>query len=127
MFLFYCVFQCEVILSTCLGHLKHAQCVIVFLRGICLSTFSHDALYILVSPESTTGGAPNCKIEKLQDYESPIFFRVLNVFPNAKIGPRSGLWTKFTLNDAVSVNDQITGFKLIRDVHMLPLFDSARF
>ena len=32
------------------------------LRGICLSTFSHDAVGILASPESIAGGAPNCKM-----------------------------------------------------------------
>ena len=31
------------------------------LRGIRLSTFSHDAVRILASPESIAGGAPNCK------------------------------------------------------------------
>ena len=31
------------------------------LRGICLTTFSHDAVHILASPESIAGGAPNCK------------------------------------------------------------------
>ena len=31
------------------------------LRGICLSTFSHDVVRILVSPKSIPGGAPNCK------------------------------------------------------------------
>ena len=30
-------------------------------RGICLSTFSDDAVQILTSPESITGGALNCK------------------------------------------------------------------
>ena len=58
------VFQCEVVLSTFLGHLKHMlMCNFVF-RGICLSTFSHDAVRILASPESITGGAPNCKMEE---------------------------------------------------------------
>ena len=30
-------------------------------RVMCLSTFSHDAVRILASPESKAGGAPNCK------------------------------------------------------------------
>ena len=34
------------------------------LCGICLLAFSHDAVQILASPESITGGAPNCKIEE---------------------------------------------------------------
>ena len=60
--LFYCVVQFEIVLSTFLGHLKHAQvkCNFVF-RGMCLSTFSHDAVRILASPASIAGGAPNCK------------------------------------------------------------------
>ena len=36
------------------------KCNFVF-RGMGLSTFSHDAVRILASPESITGGAPNCK------------------------------------------------------------------
>ena len=31
------------------------------LRGICLLTFSYDAVQSFASPESITGGAPNCK------------------------------------------------------------------
>ena len=56
----YCVFQCEVILSTFLDHLKHAD-VFAVLHDICLSTFYHDAVQIVVSPESIAGGTPNCK------------------------------------------------------------------
>ena len=35
------------------------------LRTICLSTFSHDAVRILASPESIARGTPNCKTEEL--------------------------------------------------------------
>ena len=56
-----CVFQCEVVLSTFLGHLKHAHVLFRILRGICLSTFSHDAVRILASPESTARGRALCK------------------------------------------------------------------
>ena len=38
------------------------------LRGICLLTFSHDAVQILASPESIAGGALNCKTGKLGNY-----------------------------------------------------------
>ena len=34
-------------------------------RVMCLSTFSHDAVRILASPESNAGGAPNCKTGEL--------------------------------------------------------------
>ena len=36
------------------------KCNFLF-RGMCLSTFSHDAVQILASPESIAGGPPNCK------------------------------------------------------------------
>ena len=35
------------------------------LRGICLSTFSHDAVRILASPESTARGRALCKTGEL--------------------------------------------------------------
>ena len=35
------------------------------LCGICLSTFSHDVVRILASPELITGGTPNCKTGQL--------------------------------------------------------------
>ena len=35
------------------------------LRGICLSTFSHDAVHILASPESTVRGCALCKTGEL--------------------------------------------------------------
>ena len=38
-------------------------------RSMCLSTFSHDAVQILASPESIAGDAPNCKMGELyQDH-----------------------------------------------------------
>ena len=44
-----------------LGHLKHAHVMCNFvLRGIGLSTVSHDAVWIFASPESIAGSAPNC-------------------------------------------------------------------
>ena len=42
------------------------KCNFVF-RGKCLSTFSHDAVRILASPESIAGGAPNCKTGELSE------------------------------------------------------------
>ena len=42
------------------------------LRGICLSTFSHDAVRILASPESTARGRTLCKTGELN------MFRKLN-------------------------------------------------
>ena len=39
-------------------------CNFVF-RGMCRSTFSHDAVRILASPKSIAGGAPNCKTVEL--------------------------------------------------------------
>ena len=36
------------------------------LRGICLSTFSYDAVRILASPESVAGGARKCKMEEFE-------------------------------------------------------------
>ena len=39
------------------------KCNFVF-RGMCLSTFSHDAVPILASAESIADGAPNCKTGK---------------------------------------------------------------
>ena len=41
------------------------KCNFVF-RGMCLSTFSHDAVRIFASPESIAGGAPNCKTGEFQ-------------------------------------------------------------
>ena len=38
----------------------------IILQGICLSTFSHDAVRILASPESITGGTPNYKMEEFE-------------------------------------------------------------
>ena len=40
------------------------KCNFVF-HGMCLSTFSHDAVRILASPESIAGGAPKCKTREL--------------------------------------------------------------
>ena len=40
------------------------KCNYVF-RGMCLLTFSHDAVRILASPESIAGGAPNCQMGEL--------------------------------------------------------------
>ena len=40
------------------------------LRSICLSTFSHDTVRILASPELITGGAPNCKTGELVIFSS---------------------------------------------------------
>ena len=37
------------------------------LRGICLSTFSHDAVRILASPESTARGRALCKTGELNE------------------------------------------------------------
>ena len=48
-----------------LGHLKHAHVLFRILRGICLSTFSHDAVRILASPESTARGRALCKTGEL--------------------------------------------------------------
>ena len=43
------------------------KCNFVF-HGMCLLTFSHDAVRILVFPESIAGGAPNCKMGELFAY-----------------------------------------------------------
>ena len=40
------------------------KCNFVF-GGMCLLTFSHDAVQILASPESIAGGAPNRKTGEL--------------------------------------------------------------
>ena len=42
------------------------------LRGICLSTFSHDGVRIFACPESITGGSPNCKTEELVKVRDPV-------------------------------------------------------
>ena len=41
------------------------KCNFVFC-GMCLSRFSHNAVRILASPESITGGAPNCETGELK-------------------------------------------------------------
>ena len=41
------------------------SCIISYCVAFYLSTFSHDAVHILASPESITGGAPNCKTGEL--------------------------------------------------------------
>ena len=38
------------------------------LHGICLLTFSHDAVRIFASPESIAGDAPNYKMGELQTW-----------------------------------------------------------
>ena len=40
------------------------KCNFVF-HGMCLSTFSYDAVRILASPESIAGGTLNCKMGEL--------------------------------------------------------------
>ena len=41
------------------------SCIILYCAAFYLSTFSHDAVRILASPESIAGGAPNCKTREL--------------------------------------------------------------
>ena len=48
------------------------KCNFVFC-GMCLSTFSHDVVQILASPESIAGGAPNCKTGELTLYSFLIY------------------------------------------------------
>ena len=43
------------------------SCIISYCAAFYLSTFSHDAVHILASPESIAGGAPNCKTGELND------------------------------------------------------------
>ena len=61
-------FSVKSFLSTFLGHLKHAHVLFRILRGICLSTFSHDAVRILASPESTARGRTLCKTGELRNF-----------------------------------------------------------
>ena len=59
-------FSVKLFFSTFLGHLKHAHVLFRILRDICLSTFSHDAVRILASPESTARGRALCKTGELE-------------------------------------------------------------
>ena len=45
------------------------KCNFVF-RSMCLSSFSHDAVQILASPESIAGGAPNCKTGEFEAFKN---------------------------------------------------------
>ena len=42
------------------------SCIISYCAAFYLSTFSHDAVHILASPESIASGAPNCKTGELK-------------------------------------------------------------
>ena len=54
------------------------KCNFVF-RNMCLSTFSHDAVQILASPESIAGGAPNSKQENWGNFLSNLLCVILQI------------------------------------------------
>ena len=60
--------QCEVILSSFLGHLKHLNfCVILYCVAFVCRHFPmmQYEFWPLLTPESIPGGAPNCKMGEL--------------------------------------------------------------
>ena len=56
------------------------SCIILYCAAFYLSTFSHDAVRILASPELIADGAPNCKTGELLVYSIQLYLNFSGIY-----------------------------------------------